>query len=172
MSADTDRDDRELTDPPTSRAYHMKLSRSDPPGRDALMQRFFPSAPRSFPFRRSVRTLLRATHIFTGGVLVGGVLFDQPPEVLSPWVIGTVASGLLLLATDLYASLAVLCEVRGASVLLKLILTALVPVLWEARLELLMAALLLGAVSSHMPGRYRHYVLFLRGRIAPDTRRG
>ncbi len=140
--------------------------------RGVVRARLFPAVPRTFPWRRGVRTVLRAAHILAGGVLVGGVLFDQPPEVLSPWVHGTVVSGALLLATDLHASLAVLCEVRGASVLAKLGLTALVPVLWEARLELLTAALLLGAISSHMPGRYRHRVLFLHGRIAPDTRRG
>jgi hypothetical protein len=136
------------------------------------MARLFPAVPRSFVWRRGVRTVLRAAHILTGGVLVGGVLFDQPPEALTPWVHGMLISGFLLLATDLHASFTILCEVRGASVLAKLGLTALVPVFWGARLELLMAALLLGAVSSHMPGRYRHRVLFLRGRIAPDTRRG
>lgn len=150
----------------------MKPTRSEPPDRGALPQRLFPSTPRSFPLRRSVRTLLRAIHIFAGGVLVGGVVFDQGAAALTPWTQATVLSGLLLFATDLHASLAILCEVRGASVVLKLILTALVPVFWGARLELLTAALLLGAVSSHMPGRYRHHVLFLRGRIAPDTRRG
>ena len=149
---------------------------TDPASRAALAgtlwAHLFPAVPRSFPWRRSVRTLLRAAHILSGGILVGGVLFDQPPEALTPWVHGMLISGFLLLATDLYASCAILCEVRGASVLAKLGLTALVPIFRDARLELLIAALLLGAVSSHMPGRYRHYVLFLRGRIAPDTRRG
>jgi hypothetical protein len=150
----------------------MTNARRPTPPSGALMARLFPAVPRSFPWRRAVRSVLRAAHILTGGVLVGGVLFDQPPEVLSPWVHGTLVSGFLLLATDLYASLAILCEVRGASVVAKLGLTALVPVFWSARLELLIAALLLGAVSSHMPGRYRHHVLILRGHIAPDTRRG
>jgi hypothetical protein len=158
--------------PVAQRLLTMKAPPSRVPFRGSLLARLFPSVPRSFPWRRGVRTMLRAAHILTGGVLVGGVLFDQPPEVLSPWVHGMLISGFLLLATDLYASFAILCEVRGASVLTKLGLTALVPVFWGARLELLIAALLLGAVSSHMPGRYRHRVLFLRGRIAPDTRRG
>lgn len=140
--------------------------------RVTLMRRLFPPVPRDFPGRRGIRTLLRAAHILTGGVLVGGVLFDQSLQVLTPWVHGTLASGFLLFATDLYASFAILCEVRGASVLAKLALTALVPIFWGARLELLAAALLLGAVSSHMPGRYRHHLLLLRGHIAPDTRRG
>ena len=138
----------------------------------ALMVWLFPTPPRTFRLRRSVRTALRALHTLTGGVLVGGVLFDQPPEVLSPWVWATLVSGFLLLATELYASFAVLCEVRGLSVLLKLGLMALVPVFWDARLALLVAVLLLGAVSSHMPGRYRHRLLLLRGHITPDTRRG
>ncbi len=150
----------------------MTGSSSRNPGRRALMARLFPPVPRGFPLRRTLRTALRAAHILTGGVLLGGVLFDQSPQALTPWVHGMLLSGFLLFATDLYASLAVLCEVRGVSVLAKLGLTALVPVFWSARLELLTAALLLGAISSHMPGRYRHRVLFLRGRIAPDTRRG
>jgi hypothetical protein len=66
----------------------------------------------------------------------------------------------------------VLLEVRGAVVVLKLALTALVPLLWDLRLELLGAALLAGAVSSHMPGRYRHHVLALRRRVVQDQRRG
>lgn len=132
----------------------------------------FPSVPRDFPFRRSLRSALRALHILTGGVLIGGVIFDQPPEALSPWVWGTVISGVLLLATDLYASVAILCEVRGLVVLLKVVLTALVLVWWEGGLWLLIAALVVGAVSSHMSGRYRYQAWILRGHFVSDTRRG
>jgi hypothetical protein len=132
----------------------------------------FPSVPRNFPFRRSLRSALRVLHILTGGVLIGGVIFDQPPEALSPWLWGTVLSGVLLLATDLYASVAILCEVRGLAVLLKVALTALVPVCWESSLWLLIAALVVGAVSSHMPGRYRYQAWILRGRFVSDVRRG
>ena len=45
-------------------------------------------------------------------------------------MLGTVLSGLALLATDLHASLTVLFEVRGLGVLVKLVLLALVPVFW------------------------------------------
>ena len=136
------------------------------------MSWLFPGVPRAFPFRRGLRTALRTLHILAGGTLVGGLIFDQPEVVLSPWVWGTVASGMLLLMIDLHASLAVLCEVRGLVVLLKLGLMAAVSVFWDARLPLLIVALVIGAVSSHMPGEYRHRVLFLRGYIVPDTRRG
>ena len=85
---------------------------------------------------------------------------------------GTVLSGFALMATDLHASLAVLCEVRGIGVLVKLVLLALVPVFWDARVSLLIAALMIGAIGSHLPARYRHKVLFFPDRIVPDKRRG
>lgn len=132
----------------------------------------FPSVPRDFPYRRGVRTALRTAHILTAGTLLAGYIFDQPTAELEPWLLGTVLSGVLLMATDLHASLAVLCELRGLAVLMKLVLLALVPVLWDARVPLLIAALIIGAVGSHMPSEYRHKVLLFRDRIVPDRRSG
>ncbi len=132
----------------------------------------FPRVPRDFTFRRGVRIGLRALHIFTAGTLLAGYIFDQPVAVLELWLFGTVISGFLLLATDLHASLAVLLEVRGLAVFAKLVLMALVPVFWDARVSLLFAALVIGAVTSHMPGKYRHKVILFRDHIVPDQRRG
>lgn len=111
-------------------------------------------------------------HIFTAGTLLAGYIFDQPAAVLEPWLFATVISGFLLLATDLHASLAVLCELRGLIVFAKLVLMALVPLFWDARVLLLLIAFAIGVVGSHMPGQYRHKVLFLRDRIVSDERRG
>ncbi len=115
---------------------------------------------------RGVRTVLRAAHIFTAGTLLSGYIFDEPISVLEPWLFATVISGFVLLTTDLHASLTVLFEVRGLGVLVKLVLRALVPVFWEARIPLLLAALVIGAVSSHLPGEYRHTVVFYAGSAA------
>ena len=79
-----------------------------------------PPEPRSFPFRRGLRTLLRALHILTTGVLLGGHVFDQPQELLTPWLWGSIVTGLVLFATDLYASCAVLLEARGVAVFVKI----------------------------------------------------
>ncbi len=132
----------------------------------------FPVIPRDFPFRRSMRTFLRTIHIFTSGVLLGGLIFNQPMAILEPWLFGAVISGLLLMATDLHASFAVLCELRGLAVIVKIILLILVPVFWEARVQLLIAALVIGSVSSHMPKRYRHKILLFQNHIVPDQRGG
>jgi hypothetical protein len=132
----------------------------------------FPRVPRDFAFRRGVRIGLRALHIFTAGTLLAGYIFNQPAAVLEPWLFATVISGFFLLATDLHASLAVLCELRGLIVFAKLALMALVPLFWDARVLLLLIAFVIGVVGSHMPGQYRHKVLFLRDRIVSDERRG
>lgn len=137
-----------------------------------LVSTLFPKEPRDFSYRRGVRTALRAAHIFAAGTLLGGYIFNQPVTVLEPWLFATVLSGLLLLATDLHASLAVLLELRGLGVLIKLVLLALVPVFWDARISLLIAALVIGAVTSHMPRQHRHKVLFFRDYVVPDERRG
>jgi len=46
--------------------------------------------------------------------------------------------------------------------MLKLLLIAAVAMFWEQRLWLLLAALVLGSVGSHMPGRWRYYSLIHR----------
>ena len=132
----------------------------------------FPPEPRSFPWRRGVRTLLRALHILATGVLLGGHVFDQPQALLTPWLWGSVFTGLALLATDLYASCAVLLEARGVAVLVKIGLVALVPFMWDQRVALLSAALVIGAVSSHLPRTYRHRLLFRKDGVVVDRRRG
>ena len=130
----------------------------------------FPKIPRSFPFRRTVCIGLRAVHILASGVLLGGYIFAQPSAVLEPWLLATVISGILLLFTDLYASVAVLVEVRGIAVVCKVILLVLVPVFWDARIVLMIASLVIGAIVSHMPKRYRHRILLFRGKLAADER--
>ena len=132
----------------------MSNSNSSAQRAKKIVSALFPKVPRDFSYRRGVRIALRAAHIFTAGTLLGGYIFDQPVAVLEPWLFGTVISGFLLLATDLHASLAVLLELRGLGVLVKLVLLALVPVFWDAHISLLIAALMIGAVTSHMPGKY------------------
>ncbi len=132
----------------------------------------FPDPPRDFPARRMTRTLLRAVHVLCGGVLLGGYVFAVTGSALSMWWYATVVSGGLLFATDLHASCAVLIEVRGLVVVAKLALLLMLPATGELATWLLAAVLLIGAVSSHLPGRYRHMVIFLRDRVSVDTRKG
>ena len=137
-----------------------------------LFALLFPATPRGFPGLRMVRMTLRALHILVTGTLVGGHIFAQSKETLWPWLIAVVISGGLLLALDLYASFAVLCQVHGLLVLIKCLLLVLVVPLWDVRLVLLLLALAIGVYGSHMSGRIRHHVLWLKDRVAVDRSKG
>ena len=132
----------------------------------------FPNQPRSFPYRRAVLSILRALHILCTGVLVGGYLFNQTVAVVEPWLYASVTTGLMLFALDLHASMAVLFELRGLLLLVKVILLLLIPVFWQQRIPILITVLFIGAVGSHMPKRHRHKVLLFSKRIIPDERSG
>lgn len=136
------------------------------------MSVLFPEEPRDFPGRRGLRSILRAGHILTTGVLLGGHVFAQPKEVLLVWLVASVATGAAIFLTDLHASFGVLCELRGALVLIKIGLVAASGVFWDARIVLLVAAVFIGAIGSHMPGTFRHRVLFLRHLVVADRRHG
>lgn len=108
----------------------------------------------------------------TVGVLLGGHIFHQPIVILEPWLWGAVLSGLAILMTDIYSSFAVLFEVRGIVILIKIVLLLSILIFWEQRVSLLVLTLFIGAISSHMPKRYRHKLLFFQSTITPDQRSG
>lgn len=124
--------------------------------KERLLRLFFPEKLRNFPQRRNVRMGLRTIHILTTGILLGGHVFNQPVAILEPWLFAAIASGLLLLLTDLHASVTILLEFRGMVALLKIALVCLIPFFWEQRVFLLIVVLTIGAVSSHMSGKVRH----------------
>jgi hypothetical protein len=78
-------------------------SNASPARTKKIVSALFPTVPRDFSCRRGARTALRTVHIFTAGTLLAGYIFGQPSAALEPWLLGTVLSGLLLLATDLHA---------------------------------------------------------------------
>ena len=137
-----------------------------------LLALLFPSIPRDFPFRRNIRNLLRALHILFTGILIGGLVFQQAVTALEPWLYAAVLSGLLLLATDLYAGIAVLFEVRGLLIMLKIGLLFLIPLFWDFRVLLLICIVFISVFGSHMSKRYRHKVLFFSDQVTPDERNG
>jgi hypothetical protein len=124
--------------------------------RGRLKRTLFPSTSRDFPYRRPIRIGLRSLHILSAGTLVGGHIFAQAPDVLLPWLAGAVLTGALLLLTDLHASCAFLFEARGIAVVAKLIILGMVAVFPREAVALLVAVVMIGAISSHLPKRYRH----------------
>jgi len=122
----------------------------------------FPDPPRPLPYARAMSIALRTVHIAAVGILLGGHAFEVPAVRLLPWLYLSLSSGAGLIGLELYSSCKWLCQGKGVLVMLKLLLIAAVAVFWEQRLWLLLAALVLGSVGSHMPGRWRYYSLIHR----------
>ncbi|RMH38177.1 MAG: hypothetical protein D6689_20015 [Deltaproteobacteria bacterium] len=114
---------------------------------------------------RAFRIACRTAHIVGSCFLVGGHAYGASRDALIPWLIATVASGALLIASDLRESLQWFRELRGVAVLAKASLLLLVLAWWQHRVAILVAVIVVGSVVSHMPGRYRYWVLF-----GPDRR--
>lgn len=122
---------------------------------------------RDFRGLRWLRTTLRTAHIAAFAGLVGGHVFDVSPGQLEPWLYATIGSGAALVALNLYQTTRWLIEVRGVVVMLKLLLLCMIPLWWSARLPILFAVIVLSSYVSHMPGRYRYWVI---GRGPPQGR--
>ncbi len=140
--------------------------------RSPLKQKAFPENPRDFPGRRMSRSILRTVHILGGGVLIGAYLFEQPPEVIKIWYMTATLSGLLLFLTDLHASLAILFEWRGASIMAKITLLLLLPVFPGYEIPILMTILTIGSLSSHLSRNFRHRLWWNLPGIKADERHG
>ena len=124
----------------------------------------FPDPPRPLPYARAMSMALRTVHIAAVGLLLGGHAFEVPSVRLLPWLSLSIISGAGLIGLELYSSCKWLYQGKGVLVIVKLLLIAAVAVFWEQRLWLLLAALVLGSVGSHMPGRFRYYS-FLHRRV-------
>jgi hypothetical protein len=96
------------------------------------------------------------------GTLLGGHVFDVDPVRLVPFLAGAIVTGVGLIALELYVTCAWLGMGKGIAALVKIGLLLLVPVFWEQRVPLLVAATIVAGIGSHMPARYRHGAVFLR----------
>lgn len=118
--------------------------------------------PRPVPAVRPLRTTLRTAHLIAFGALYGGHVYGVAPDHLRPALLATVASGGLLMALEIYRLPLWVVQLRGVATLTKIALVAAVAVWWDLRIVFLTAAIIIGSVAAHMPGRYRYYSLVHR----------
>ena len=125
----------------------------------------FPDRARRVKGARALSVALRALHLTGVALLLGGHAYGASPDALFPWLLLAVATGAGLIVPEVLAwGLYWFALGKGMSVLAKLALLLAIPFFWEARVPILVVALLLSAVTSHMPARLRHYS-FLHGRV-------
>lgn len=135
-----------------------------------LKRLLFPQPARHFPGQRVYRITLRTAHLVSIALLTGSVLQGASAAALEPLYWATLASGGLYIVQELWSSTFYwLLQMKGLIVVLKL---AMLGVAWERpaiALPVLVAAVVLGGISSHMPRRFRHYSPILGAE--PSTRR-
>ncbi|HEX9401370.1 MAG TPA: hypothetical protein VF912_14775 [Anaeromyxobacter sp.] len=108
---------------------------------------------------RAVAIVARTAHLGTMSVLVGGLYFGAPADALRIWQTLTGASGLALLATEASHSRHWVYQGRGLLAIAHLAAAALL--LWPgtAGPTAPVAALVVGAVGSHLPRAIRKWSL-------------
>jgi len=127
--------------------------------------------PRKLPGARGLRTSLRTLHLLAVGALYGGHVYGVDAERLVPALASVLATGGALVVFEVWQARIWLVQVRGIATFVKLALVASVGLAWELRIVLLTLALVIGSVSSHMPGRWRYHSV-LHGRVVGPTEKG
>ena len=117
------------------------------------MFRFDPYSPGA----RAIGIGLRTSHLGAMAVLVGGLAFAAPAAQLGAWQGLTAASGLLLLLLERSHSPHWLYQGRGLIALLHVALAGLAA--GSSSRSLAAAALVVGAVGSHLPRTVRRWSL-------------
>ena len=126
---------------------------------------FFPDEPRALPGRRWLKIALRAVHVVFACGFLGSFVFDGGLAARPPWTTGVVASGMALLLLDLHESAAVLLQVRGLVVALKIGLLLALPWLGDAQLWAVVGIVVVSVLSSHAPGKVRYHLVAGADRI-------
>jgi hypothetical protein len=122
-----------------------------------IHQLIFPRHYRSLPQRRLLLNIFRSIHILCFSILVGGLYFNQAISELNFWALSVVFSGVALFLIDIYGSGVVLFEVRGFTVLIKVILLIIAFLLPPAeKFNLLVVVIIFSSFVSHSPRWLRH----------------
>lgn len=112
---------------------------------------------------RALRVTLRTLHIIGFSVFFGGLWFSVPQAELMPWLYASVLTGAALMAMELLGGLDWFLQLAGGLTLIKLALLCLVPVFPDYNRFLLVLAVAISSVGSHMPAWLRHFN-YIRGR--------
>jgi hypothetical protein len=127
---------------------------------------------RALSNKRTWNIALRTVHIAVTGVLFGGHAFGIERERLWPWFYLTILSGVALILIEAYPNWRWCCQGRGVMVLTKVLLACTVFWLWDYRVPILAVVIIIGSAGSHMPSRFRYYLLLAGPGGSPGTRSG
>ncbi|MDH4246524.1 MAG: hypothetical protein OEW39_01760 [Deltaproteobacteria bacterium] len=127
----------------------------------------FPPSLRDVSGGRWIRISLRTWHLASMAFLVGGVAQGVPMDSLQNALWGLTLSGVAYVAMELYTSFVFLLQLKGLAVVAKVVLMGAAAASPDHALTYLVVAIIIGGISSHMPGKYRYYSVF-HGRILKE----
>ena len=133
----------------------------------SLRALLFPEPRRHLAHARWWNIAARTVHLAATGTLLGAHVFNVDSGLLYPLLWTAIVTGGVMIAVEVYPSAHWAHQACAVFVYAKLLVLALVPLLWEYRVPLLLAVLVLAAVGSHAPRRIRHYSLWYR-RVMAD----
>jgi len=134
-------------------------------------ERWTEAIERKIPGARWLRTSLRTLHLIAVGALYGGHLYAVDVDRLRPALFSVLLTGGLLVCFEAWQSRIWLVQLRGVATILKFGLLAAIGFAPDLKMALLTLALVIGSISSHMPGRWRYHSV-LHGRVAGPTDTG
>ncbi len=123
--------------------------------RQRLLRLLFPAKPRSFVGQRWGNILLRSLHLVGIAGIAGGFLHGLPEVLWEGFWQLCLFSGVGLMLIYTAASAEWLLQLRGMTVLLKLILIVLATHWAELRVELFITVIVLSGLIAHAPGTVR-----------------
>jgi hypothetical protein len=113
-------------------------------------------------FKRWFKTGLRTLHLLAVAGVGGGILFAlEKPLWINYWWLALV-SGSLMVLMDMLANRVWLVQVRGLTIILKLLLLGFLGSDPEWDRILLVVVIVISALISHAPGSVRYYSLYHR----------
>jgi hypothetical protein len=142
----------------------------EPPWRQRA-ERWLEAGVQTIPGARWLRTSLRSLHLIAVAALYGGHFYAVDVTRLQAALFSVLLTGGLLVCFVVWQSRIWLVQVRGVATFLKLGALAAIGLAPDWTVALLTLAMLIGSVSSHMPGRWRYHSV-LHGRVAGLTERG
>ncbi|SEG86392.1 hypothetical protein [Marinobacterium lutimaris] len=123
-------------------------------------QILFPQTSREIPGKRYISLTLRGLHLVGVAGVAGLFLFQLPFEQWRIYGLLALASGVLMMAMEIWGDGVWLFQLRGQAVLLKLVLLVLA-LIWPASAAInFIIIVLLSAFFSHAPGKIRYYSIW------------
>ncbi len=119
--------------------------------------------------KRWTKISLRTLHLLGVAGVGGGILFALEKDLWFNYWWLALASGALMMLIDIISSRIWIVQVRGIVIVLKLVLLALLGIYpgWDN--FLLAVIIIISAVISHAPGKFRYYSLYHRRVITSDN---